>query len=104
MALADEPAVGEATSLATETDQLKKPVPVQEGDFLLFQVKLSTEGFPQAVQAQKVRRLQGKVLQAPSSMADGIISVIGDDCNVTDAASDSPKEVPLGELLGTEVR
>lgn len=99
MMLADEPAVGLADATATD----KKAVPVQEGDFLLFQVKLSTEGFPQAVQAQKIRRLRGKVLQAPCSTADGIIIVSGDDSARAEAASQSP-DVALQQLLGAEVK
>jgi len=73
--LAVEPAIGQAPTPGN--DESKTP-PVQEGDFVLFQVKLSTEGFPQAVQVRRIRRLQGVVLQSPSTMADGIIVISAD--------------------------
>jgi len=105
MMLADEPAVGLASANnadAASNDKGKAPPPVQEGDFLLFQVKLSTEGFPQAVQAQKIRRLRGAVVQAPSATADGIIVVSGDD-ERAEVSPHSP-DAALKELLGAEVR
>lgn len=78
---------------APETSNEKsKTSPVQEGDFLSFHVKLSTEGFPQAIQVRKIRRLRGVVSEPASSTADGIIIVSGDD----DSASE--------ELLGVSVR
>jgi len=96
MMLADEPAVGLAD------DQNKAPPPVQEGDFLLFQVKLSTEGFPQAVQAQKIRRLRGVVAQAPSTTAEGLIVVTGDDDRA--AVTSQRPDASLNEMLGADVR
>lgn len=82
MMLADEPNVGASScidSVDVDGNAKKQPVPVQEGDFLLFKVKLSTEGFPQAVGVQKIRRLQGKVLQPASASSDGILIVTADD-------------------------
>jgi len=105
MMLADEPAVGlsSANKAAVAGDDKGKALPpVQEGDFLLFQVKLSTEGFPQAVQAQKIRRLRGAIVQAPSATADGIIVVSGDDERV-EATPHCP-DAALKQLLGAEVR
>lgn len=108
MLLADEPAVGHAGvqgvavvngAASTAKEQSKAPPPVQEGDFLMFQVKLSLEGFPQAVQARKMRRLRGLVSQIPSPAADGVITISGDG---SDCANSS--DVPLKELLGVEVR
>jgi len=90
MALATDPFVAttKADAAATANSVQPKP-PVQEGDALLFKVKLSVEGFPQVVQAQKMRRLRGVVLSPPSADRDGTIIV-------STAAS--------GELLGSEVR
>jgi len=63
-----------------------------------FQVKLSTEGFPQAVQVQKICRLQGVVKHVPSSESDGIVIVTGD-------ASDGAKgTLNSKDLRGAEVR
>jgi len=101
MVLAVEPAVGLASAesfSAPGSEKVKAPPPVQEGDFLLFQVKLSAEGFPQAVQPQKIRRLRGMVVQAPSSTAEGIIVVNGEDSDRADANADA------AELFGAEVR
>jgi len=103
MMLADEPDVGVTETWATEGEQAKKPVPVQEGDFLLFQVKLSTEGFPQAIQPQKVHRLCGKVSQSPSAASDGIIIVSGEDKNRGELVSQRP-DASVQELLGAEVK
>jgi len=96
MTLAVEPAVGQAAPDNAATDERKNP-PVQEGDFLLFQVKLSTEGFPQAVQVRRIRRLHGVVQQAPSTTADGIIIVTGE-------GGDGAEGADLQQLLGAEVR
>lgn len=103
MMLADEPDVGLADASLTDGDQKKKPVPVQEGDFLLFQVKLSTEGFPQAVEAQKIRRLRGKVSHPASENENGIIIVTGED---SDRAESAPHTsgVALEQLLGAAVK
>lgn len=103
MMLADEPDVGLADPALTDGDQKKKPVPVQEGDFLLFQVKLSTEGFPQAVEAQKIRRLRGKVLHPASENGNGAIIVTGEDSDRTESAPSS-SDVALEQLLGAEVK
>jgi hypothetical protein len=106
MLLAAEPDIGQMpASTATDApgtsdkEKTKVPPPVQEGNVLLFRVKLSTEGFPQAVQVKKMRRLQGVVQQAPSVTSDGVIIVSGDDGN-QDVSSDGT----LDELLGAEVR
>lgn len=96
MLLAAEPPVGsDKIAESAGTEQSKVP-PVQEGDVLLFQVKLSTEGFPQAVQVRKIRRLQGVVQLAPSEEAEGIIVVTGkgDAGDVDDGTR---------QLLGAEV-
>merc|ERR1719437_89021 len=80
MTLAAPPAVGQ-TTLDTETvstNEKTKTAPVQEGEFLSFYVKLSTEGFPQAEQVRKIRRLRGVVSQPPSSTSCGVIVITGD--------------------------
>merc|ERR1719502_2171903 len=102
MVLAAEPEVGQAAadSAASADKDKKAPPPVQEGDILLFQVKLSTEGFPQAVQVRKLRRLRGVVRQPPSSVADGIIIVSGDE---TDAVCNQNSD-EIEQLLGAEVK
>lgn len=104
MVLAAEPEVGQAaTDSAVSADKDKKaPPPVQEGDALLFQVKLSTEGFPQAVQVRKMRRLRGFVQQAPSPTAEGVIIVTGDGSDKAEASKLGP-DAALQQLLGAEV-
>lgn len=104
--LAEEPAVGCASvsvangeAATPAKNQGKVPPPVQEGDYLLFQVRLSPEGFPQAVEARKIRRLQGFVSQIPSQDADGIITVSGDGSECAKSA-----DVAVQDLLGAEVR
>jgi len=101
--LAAEPAVGLTATDAAATPGNDKTPPVQEGDVLLFQVKLSTEGFPQAVQARKLRRLRGIVQEAPSAIADGIIIVNGDGSDQAEAISRNP-DAALKQLIGAEVR
>jgi len=104
MILAAEPAVGlAATNMTAMAGNDQKAPPVQEDDFLLFQVKLSTEGFPQAVRARKIRRLRGFVQQAPSSTTDGIIIVDGDGDERAEGNLHAP-DAALKELLGAEVR
>jgi hypothetical protein len=107
MLLAAEPDIGQMpASTATDApgtsdkEKTKVPLPVQEGDVLLFRVKLSHEGFPQAVQVKKMRRLRGIVQQAPSATSDGVIIVSGDDGN-QDVSSDGTLDEML---LGAEVR
>jgi len=105
MVLAVEPAVGLAAARVATTADIdpSKIPPVKEGDFLMFQVKLSTEGFPQAVRVQKIRRLRGVVSKAASSTADGIIVVSGD--GNTGAESNSRNVTACTEqLLGADVR
>lgn len=70
---------------------------IQEGDVLLFQVYLSIEGFPQAVQVRKMCRLRGVVYRSPSSEADAIIIVTAEDDT---AAEDTTSQ----QLAGVEVR
>lgn len=103
MTLADAPAVGQTTSdpEATSTNEKSKP-PVQEGDCLSFCVKLSTEGFPQAVQVRRVRRLRGMVSQPPSSTSCGVVVITGDGAQ-GDAISPN-SDCTLEQLLGTTVR
>jgi len=101
--LAAEPAVGSTAADAVATPGNDKTPPVQEGDVLLFRVKLSTEGFPQAVQARKLRRLRGTVQQPPSATADGIVIVSGDGCDQADATAQNP-DASLKQLIGAEVR
>jgi len=98
--LAVEPAVGQVAMPGN--DESKTP-PVQEGDFLLFQVKLSIEGFPQAVQVRRIRRLQGVVLQSPSTMSDGIIVVSG-DCSDGAEGISVDERAAVQQLVGAEVR
>jgi len=102
MALATDPfaATIKADAAATVNNAQPKP-PVQEGDSLLFKVKLSTEGFPQVVQAQKMRRLRGVVLSPPSADRDGTIMV----CPADSGEDALPKgDSTWKELLGAEVR
>lgn len=98
--LAVEPAVGQA---ATPGDYESKTPPVQEGDFLLFHVKLSTEGFPQAVQVRRIRRLQGVVQQSPSTMSDGIIVVSGGGSDGAEGMS-RDECAAVQQLINAEVR
>merc|ERR1719201_871122 len=102
MTLAVEPAVGQAAPDNAATDEKKNP-PVQEGDVLLFQVKLSTEGFPQAVQVRKIRRLRGVVRTAPSATVDGILVVDGEASDQKEVVAQS-SDTSLAHLLGAEVR
>eukprot|EP00928_Gymnodinium_smaydae_P089944 TRINITY_DN73813_c0_g1_i1.p1 TRINITY_DN73813_c0_g1~~TRINITY_DN73813_c0_g1_i1.p1 ORF type:complete len:714 (-),score=94.06 TRINITY_DN73813_c0_g1_i1:99-2240(-) len=100
VALSKEPAIGAA---AAEPVVEEKGPPVKEGDYLMFQVQKSTEGFPQAVRARKFRRLRGVVSQAPvkkaGSFVDGTIVVQGDE------ADRGVKPGPgLDRLLGADVR
>jgi len=103
MILAAEPGVGLAAANAARpaaSEPQSKVPPVQEGDFLLFQVMLSTEGFPQAFEARKIRRLRGIVQHAPSSTSDGTIVVDGDGSDQSDVKDDAA----LQQLLGAVVR
>jgi hypothetical protein len=103
--LATEPSIGHAASDSSEgggNDKSKTP-PVQEGDVLLFEVKLSTEGFPQAVNVRKLRRLRGVVRRAPSSTLDGILIVSGDGTSSAERNSQNP-DISVAQLLGAEVR
>jgi len=94
--LGGEPAIAFTSGdSATDKEKTKGPPPVLEGDILLFQVKLSMEGFPQAVQAQKIRRLRGVVRQAPVATAEGIITVTGDGSDGAEVDA---------QLFGAEVR
>jgi hypothetical protein len=85
-----------AVEVRNENDK-SKVAPVQEGDVLLFQVKLSTEGFPQAVQAKKIRCLRGTVRQSPVQGCDGTIVVNGED-------AEQGNDEALKDLLGVHVR
>lgn len=102
MLLAAEPGIGTKANevAAGGNEHSKAPPPVQEGDVLLFQVKLSAEGFPQAVEPRKIRRLKGVVQEAPSSTAEGIIIVNGDASD----REDWQVHDDMKELLGAEVR
>jgi hypothetical protein len=75
-----------------------KVAPVQEGDVLLFQVKLSTEGFPQAVGVSKMCGLQGFVKRSPTSSTDGVIIVTGDAAGSDGATSLLNSEVRLSQI------
>merc|ERR1719267_95931 len=105
MTLAVEPAVGQAASDAPADDK-KAPPPVQEGDFLLFQVKLSTEGFPQAVQPQKIRRLRGVVRQIPDSASTGIIVATGEICDCGKRTAETSRGTLLdsSDMTGAQVQ
>lgn len=108
MNLAKEPAVGlaatDAAAAAPGADGgAAAGPPVREGDVLMFQVQSSTEGFPQAMNARRIRRLRGVVLRAASAKGDvdGVIVVRGD----ADASKDgAAKDQALKQLLGAEVR
>eukprot|EP00927_Polykrikos_kofoidii_P053925 TRINITY_DN48441_c0_g1_i1.p1 TRINITY_DN48441_c0_g1~~TRINITY_DN48441_c0_g1_i1.p1 ORF type:complete len:812 (-),score=131.48 TRINITY_DN48441_c0_g1_i1:296-2731(-) len=109
MILAQEPAVGLAATDASaalgcggDGGGATGP-PVREGDFLMFQVQSSTEGFPQAMAARRIRRLRGVVVRAPIARADvdGVIIVRGDADESKDCAA---KDKALLRLLAAEVR
>jgi hypothetical protein len=101
MALSKEPPVGETESLnASEGGP-----PVKEGDYLMFQVQPSTEGFPQAVHARRMRRLRGMVVRAPTQDGlDGVITVQGDGSQAPEVAGNRLQQSGLGKLLGAEVK
>jgi len=106
MTLAKAPEIGSgAASVDTASGKEKeksKTGPVQEGDFLSFKVQLSSEGFPQAVRVQKIRRLRGVVSKPPSPTADGIIIVTGGDSPEVEANTHNVSD--LEQLLGTYVK
>jgi len=104
MTLAKAPEIGSgAPAIETASGKEKsKTGPVQEGDFLSFKVQLSSEGFPQAVGVQKIRRLRGVVSKPPSSTAHGIIIVTdGESPEVEENLHNPDKD--LEQLLGTYV-
>jgi hypothetical protein len=98
--------IGTEAAVAAGTEKLKVPSPVEEGDVLLFQVKLSTEGFPQAIQAKKIHRLRGIVQQVPSPTEDGIILVRGSASTQGQDASHSLDHHAnrVKDMLGTQVQ
>lgn len=95
--LAQEPIVG--LSSAPGVDASSGQPLIKEGDFLQFQVQRSTEGYPQAVRARRMRRLRGSVTRAigPSD-SEGAIIVNGGDSATAEA------EESLKQLVGKEVR
>lgn len=97
LALSKEPPVGLAASEVTVESEGGPPV--KETDCLMFQVQRSTEGFPQAVSARRMCRLQGVVVKAAElgegESGEGLIVVKGDQGRDGAAAA---------HLLGAEVR
>jgi len=74
---------------------------MKEGDFVQFQVQRSSEGYPQAVNARRVRHLQGKVVRpAYHGGVDGTIIIRGDGSSPSTEGSDTS----LQQLIGKEVR
>lgn len=107
MALAKESAVGESAA-ATEGSAPTGPL-VKEGDYLLFRVQRSTEGFPQAVHARRIRRLKGVVLRASDKGKDGAIRVTEAEGGAEGEAGKSDAEgatsaTTQSNLVGAEVR
>jgi len=98
--LAKEPAVGLAAEAAS-TGETSGP-PVKEGDYLMFQVQRSTEGFPQAVTARRIQRLRGVVREraAWNGSTDGVIIVQG----AVEQEAAKNQDPSLQRLLGAEVR
>jgi len=88
----------EATALAKDLvvgAQFSEAEPVRDGQFVRFKVT-EGEGYPEATQTRRVRRLLGEVLQLPGEQAaDGILTVKGDPNGTTDS---------LQQLMGKEVR
>lgn len=77
---------------------------LKEGDFVSFQVQKSTEGYPQAVCARRLRRLRGAVLHGtlPRDGGEGKIVVKGDGREGAEASTGPDPE--LRRLMGAEVR
>lgn len=98
--LAKEPIVSGEVAPAPEEGQ----PPLKEGDFVSFQVQRSTEGYPQALNARRLRRLRGSVVHGtlPRDGAEGKIVVNGDGREGAEAAAEPDQE--LQRLLGAEVR
>eukprot|EP00438_Fugacium_kawagutii_P004243 Skav217513 [mRNA] locus=scaffold647:63894:68907:+ [translate_table: standard] len=88
----------EATALAKDPvvgTQFGEAEPVRDGQFVRFKVT-EGEGYPEATQTRRVRRLLGEVLQLPGEeAADGILTVKGDPNGSTES---------LQQLMGKEVR
>lgn len=100
--LAKEPIVsgGVSPSQSAEDGQPS----LKEGDFVSFQVQKSTEGYPQAVSARRLRRLRGSVLQGtlPRDGGEGKIVVKGDGKEGAEATAAPDAELQC--LMGAEVR
>eukprot|EP00747_Dinoflagellata_sp_TGD_P166012 gnl/TRDRNA2_/TRDRNA2_188161_c0_seq1.p1 gnl/TRDRNA2_/TRDRNA2_188161_c0~~gnl/TRDRNA2_/TRDRNA2_188161_c0_seq1.p1 ORF type:complete len:937 (-),score=186.10 gnl/TRDRNA2_/TRDRNA2_188161_c0_seq1:122-2581(-) len=92
--------------------------PIKEGDFVQFQVQKSTEGYPQALNARRFRRLHGQVLSPPhgprhsgeseeSKEDDDIVEEAG-TIVIKDFPADSPEAAGTDEnlrrLIGKKVR
>jgi len=100
-----------AAAAAAEEDGTLVPS-IKEGDFLQFQVQRSTEGFPQAAVARRMRRLKGVVLRAAQDEGsaaagvpgdvDGLILVKGDDDTSKQASNYDASG--LSSFVGREVR
>lgn len=115
-ALIKEPVVGLPPASGSSGEHEEGKPPVKEGDFVQFQVQKSTEGFPQAVQVRRIRRLRGVVIRPPGAGpdgADGAVVVKGDGALAASKADDAaavaaakPKEPDAGlsAFIGTEIR
>jgi len=99
MQLAKAP-LSEVTAIAVDV----AIAPLKEGDYVSFQVQKSTEGFPQAVCARRLRRLRGSVLLGtlPRDGSEGKIVVKGDGVQGTEANAEADTE--LMSLIGAQVR
>jgi len=97
--LAKEPVVGSSAPAPIEDGQ----PPLKEGDFVQFQVQRSLEGYPQAVNARRLRRLRGSVTHGtlPRDGSEGKIVVKGDGKDVEAAMPIDPE---IQHLIGAEVR
>lgn len=105
--LSKEPVLGSASAAAAEAPAAaadgSNQLPLKEGDFVQFQVQRSTEGYPQAVNARRVRRLRGVVVRGtmPRDGGEGRIEVKGEG---REAEAGAAVDAELQRLLGMEVR
>jgi hypothetical protein len=98
--LAKEPIVSFAAADGSDGSQ----PPIKEGDFLQFQAKRSREGHPQAVNARRLRRLRGTVVQPLGpGCAEGAIVIKGDGAILDESATAAPPDEGLKRFLGVQV-
>lgn len=77
--------------------------PIKEGDFLQFQVQKSTEGYPQAVNARRLRRLRGTVVRpAEPGNLEGCIVIKGDSSSSSSEAAFAG-DGSVKQMIGHEI-